>query len=731
MKYTLPRMISLGCTLVSSSYIPFLHAENFVVEEVIVTAQRREQSLEEVPVAVSAFSAATLQRAGISDASDLVGLTPGFNGSMVSSSQPILSMRGVGSNDFTIGNDPALGVYVDEVYVGRSAAAVVNLFDAERVELLKGPQGTLFGRNTTAGAISITRAQPEPYRSGSVEVRTGNDGYQEARFIYNDSLSDSTYARVAMLHQHRDGYVEEQISNRDMVDTDLQAIKAAFKFEGEQVDYTVTIDWSENDQDAAVYRSLLSVDGQVLDTRKAVSDIFNEQRNQREIGMVSGKGRFTFSDGYELTSISAWRKYQLDYLEDTDATSLRLLHFGVDEESESFSQEFRLNSTGENLDWFVGVSVSYEDIQATGSVDYSEEVLCSQLLGSSCASALGFAGDDVSEFNNAEGEYWNYAIFGDVKLALNSETNLTIGLRYSYDDKEFVAHNPVPANALVGPALNSMGALPTANLFLIETAGKISSRDTWSQVQPRIVLDHSLGGDTMLYASASVGYKSGGFNVLVPTAGSFEPEEMLSYELGVKGSLMDRRLVYDAAFFHYRYDDLQVQIIDVVSITRNAAEATGYGFESSVRFKATERLSVASTLAWLEAEYDRFVVSDTEDFTDNQLARSPELTASLSFDYELPVGEEHFLNLSLTTVYTDDQYMLSSNRPESFQEAYTTTDLEVTLSANSESYFVSLFVNNASDEEYITQTQLISDFGLALVQDSPPRYYGVRAGYRF
>jgi iron complex outermembrane receptor protein len=218
---------------------------------------------------------------------------------------------------------------------------------------------------------------------------------------------------------------------------------------------------------------------------------------------------------------------------------------------------------------------------------------------------------------------------------------------------------------------------------------------------------------------------------LVPAAGSFEPEEMLSYELGIKGSLMNRRLVYDAAVFHYSYDELQVQIVDVVSITRNAAEATGYGFESSVRFKATDRLTVASTLAWLEAEYDKFVVSGAEDFTGNQLARSPELSASLNFDYQLPIGETHLLNLSLTAVYTDDQYILASNRPESLQESYTTVDLEATLAASDDTYFVSLFLNNLGDEEYITQTQLIDDFGLALVQDAPPRYYGIRAGYRF
>jgi iron complex outermembrane receptor protein len=717
--------------LLASSQCPQLYAEEFVLEEIIITAQRRTESLEDVPVAVSAFSASALQKAGINDASDLVGLTPGFNGNVVSTSQPILTMRGVGSNDFTIGNDPALGVYVDEVYVGRSAAAVVNLFDAERVELLKGPQGTLFGRNTTAGAISITRAQPEPERSGSVELRLGNHGYREARFVYNDSFSDNTYARVAMFQQRRDGYVEEQSMGQDMVDTDLSALKAAIKFEGDQFDYTVTLDWSENDQDAAVYRTLLNLGGQTLAERKALSDITDEQLNNREIAMVSGKGHFNIGDDYKLTSITAWRKYDLNYLEDTDATNLRLLHFGVEEESEVFSQEFRLNASTDNLDWFVGISVSYEDIQATGSVDYSEEVLCAQALGASCMGILGVNGSNIRELNQAEGEYWNYAIFGDLKLVLNPDTNLTLGLRYSYDDKELTAQNPVPVNALVGPTLNALGLFPTANIFLIETAGAVSSTDTWSQVQPRIVLDHHLGEDTMVYASASVGYKSGGFNVLVPAAGSFEPEEMLSYELGIKGSLMNRRLVYDAAVFHYSYDELQVQIVDVVSITRNAAEATGYGFESSVRFKATDRLTVASTLAWLEAEYDKFVVSGAEDFTGNQLARSPELSASLNFDYQLPIGETHLLNLSLTAVYTDDQYILASNRPESLQESYTTVDLEATLAASDDTYFVSLFLNNLGDEEYITQTQLIDDFGLALVQDAPPRYYGIRAGYRF
>ncbi|BFM14812.1 TonB-dependent receptor [Maricurvus nonylphenolicus] len=734
MKKFTPRILSLACSLAATGYMSHASAEGFMIEEVVVTAQRRAESLEDVPIAVSAFSGQDLQRAGMDDASDLVGLTPGFNGNVVSSSQPILTMRGVGSNDFTIGNDPALGVYVDEVYVGRSAGSVVNLFDAAQVEVLKGPQGTLFGRNTTAGAISITRAQPEAERSGSVELRVGNHGYQEARFIFNDELTENTFARIGVLDQRRDGFVSEDVSGKDMLDTNMSAIKAAIRHEGDRFDYTVTVDWSEDDQDAAVYRTLLDLGSGFVKEKHAVSDIADEQGSKREVMSVTGKGHFQLSDDYELTSISSWRKYDLEYLEDTDATPMRLLHFGVEETSEIFSQEFRLNATGENVDWFVGLSISYEDVEATGSVDYSEEVLCILQLGATCEVALGapgFVGSNVTELNSAEGEYWNYAIFGDVKFAVGDHTNVTVGLRYSYDDKEMDVSNPIPANAVVAPSLYGLSLLPNQNIFLVETAGTESNSDTWSQFQPRFVIDHSLNADTLVYASASMGYKSGGFNILVPAAGSFEPEEMLSYEIGVKGSLMDRRLVYDAAIFHYVYDELQVQVIDVVSITRNAAEAKGYGFESSLRFKATERLSVSSTLAYLDAEYDTFVVSGTEDFTGNDLARSPEYTASVNLSYDLPLGDSHLINFNLTAVYTDDQYLLASNAEESLQEDYTTVDVEATLISSDESYFVSLFVNNLEDVNYINQTQMINDFGLALVQDASPRYYGLRAGYNF
>ncbi|MFC7049437.1 TonB-dependent receptor [Emcibacter nanhaiensis] len=697
-----------------------------VLEEVVVTSQRRSQSLQDVPIAMSVFDSNAINRTGINDVSNLAALTPGFSGFSVSSSQPLLTVRGVGSNDFTVGNDPALGVYVDDVYIGRSAGAITSLLDVNRVEVLKGPQGSLFGRNTTAGALSIVRNTPNNERALDLSASYGEFDTAELRAMGNIPINEDIYFRTAGRYYERDGYLTNLVSGNKLGKKESIALRSALRFEGDDKNFQIDFDWERNRDDSAIYRSLVfpASGGTLPNKDEVITDLADDNRANRDIYGISAHAEIDLGD-YSLKSVSAFRHYKMDYLEDTDATPLALLHFGTVEKNDSYSEEIRLSSPQDNrLIWFIGVSAFYEKISATSSVKYSEEDFCLLLAGVPCQAVIGvpgFAGSDITELNFAEAEYLNLAIFGDATYSITDRLNFTAGVRYSYDDKSADINNPAPANAVIAPA-----ALGTTTLFLQETSGTLNLDDSYGQVQPRFALDYQLSEDIQMYASATRGYKSGGFNILVPQAGAFDPETIWSYELGIKGTLWSGRINYDLAAFHYKYDDLQVQIVQAVTTTQNAASSSGDGIEFSVRARPTQNLNLNAGLAVLDATYDTFVFSSTEDYSGNRLPRAPKVTANASVDYHIPLNDADELSFHVDWSYSSKQYLLASNRAESLQKGFSLFNAEVGFSFGDARYRVTLYGRNLTNTKYINQSQIVDDLGIAIQQYAMPRNLGVR-----
>lgn len=698
---------------------------------ITVTAQRREQSARDVPIALSVFGAETLNRVGVNDVSDLAALTPGFSGFTVSNAQPLLTVRGVGSNDFSVGNDPALGVYVDDVYIGRSAGAVTSLFDVERVEILKGPQGTLFGRNTTAGALSIVRNRPGDEAEAYVSAAYGELETSEFQAAVNLPLGENGWAmRAAGIYRAAGEYLTNLVTGDDLGAAETFAGRVALRRQGAFSDIQLDVDYQNDDSDSAVYRSLTfpAPSGAPLRDDEVLTDLA-DNRADRDVVAVTLRGAFDIGN-FALKSVSAFRSYEIDYREDTDGSPLTLVHFGTAEESKAYSQEFRFNSPADDrLVWFVGASLFYEDIDARTSVDYAEEDLCFLLAGAPCAPVLGvpgFAGSDVREINQASAEYLNLAVFGDMTWSATDRLNLTVGLRYSYDDKSATIFNPLPDGAVVAPA-----ALGTPALFLAPTGGEIELTDDFSEFQPRFAVDYRAADNLLVYASATRGYKSGGFNILVPQAGAFDPETIWSYEAGLKGAVLNNALTFDLAGFYYEYDNLQVQVVQAVTVTANAASSTGRGVEASITARPVDGLSVIAGLALLDAEYDAFVFSPTQDFSGNALPRAPDVTANVSLAYTLPVTPDSNLDLRLDWSYASEQFLLAANQPESRQGAFHLLNGEITYDFAQGRYALSVFGRNLTDEVYINQAQVIDDLGVAVNQVARPRTVGARLQFRY
>ena len=610
---------------------------------IVVTAQRRAQDLNDVPISISAFDQTFLEQSRVATVDDLVEFTPGVNGTNVSTTTPRINIRGVSTEDFGIGSDPVLGIYVDDVYLGRGVSSINDLFDVERVEVVKGPQGSLFGRNTTAGAISIVSNKPDPAGFGArTSASFGNFGAVTGQASVNVAIGETTAFRLAGSYRSRDGFIDNTLGG-DLGDTLTYAGRASLSHEGDtfsallSAEYRVTRDGGNG----YVNRVLVSDDpfGPISsDLGEAARDDIDSYRVvlqlKKEFGEVT------------LTSITGFSGFgNQNYLEDTDASPLTLIHFGTNGSQDTFSQELRLNGSSGRLDWFFGASAAFDDVRSTQFGQYDEDTFCAVLTefaAAGCADFIGVPGSGlVTESSIASGQYENYAIYGDLTYAVADRFDVTVGLRYSYDKKDFSVRLPAPDN-LLGPILITPPDPDfAATVGDVLPDGTVRQRGSWDSLQPRLAASYAVTDDVNLYASATRGFKSGGFNQLA-VGSAFDPENIWSLEVGSKGRVLDGIVNYSLAAYYYTYDDLQV-LVQVPGIpapvTQNAGSSEGYGLEAQLDIRPVRGLRLLAGGALGNAEYTRFVTASGADNSGNALVRSPDVTGSVIADYRQPVGK--------------------------------------------------------------------------------------------
>ena len=694
------------------------------VDEIVVSAQRRDQTLQEVPLAVSVFGDEFVERSQVATARDLVAFAPGVDGTTVAATTPRINIRGISTEDFGVGSDPALGFYVDDVYLGRGVSSINDIFDVERIEIAKGPQGSLFGRNTTAGAISVITRRPVIGEHGaSAAVAFGNEGYKRVRGTLNVPVSDDAALRLAVSHRQRDGYIDNTLGG-DVKDEETTALRASYLYDGAQTRAFLSGEFRATGNGAQGYVSpvLVGTDpfGPVtsdlgsggrdnIDSYRLVANI------ERDLGAVT------------LTSITSYVGFgDQNYLEDTDASPLKLLHFGTEGEEDTFSQEFRLSGDTGRVDWFVGASAAWTDAASTQFALYDEEDWCLILAEASCTDAFGAGGSpEVRESSVASGEYENYAIFGDAIVALTDRLNATVGLRYSYNEKEFSVRFPTNENLLGPVILVPPSAADLQALGTPDADGTLTRTDDWSALQPRFVLDYAITGDLNGYASITNGFKSGGFNQLALGPG-FDEETIWSYEVGLKGSAADGRVRFDLAAFYYEYDDLQV-LVEVdglpAPVTDNAATAIGKGVEAQVDARITEAFTLSGGVSVQEAEYDEFTAPGGTDLSGNALVRTPDFSASVIGDFRQPIGtREVFARAEYS--YRDDVFFTPDNTAFASQDGYSLLNLSAGVSFDEGRWTISAFGTNVTGEEFLIDASTVVPGLLQYTQRGEPSFYG-------
>jgi iron complex outermembrane receptor protein len=732
--------------------------------EVIVTAQKRQQSLQDVPLSVSAFSGELLKQARMSDIRGLVDFTPGFSGKTEDGFTDALAMRGIATNDFGIGGDPSVAMFIDGIWAGRTGGVVTSFYDIERAEVVKGPQGTLFGRNSIAGAVSIITNKPQDHFEASAELTLADYSTFEGTGTINIPLSDTVYFRASGYAMQDDGFLDNTEGGDKLGFHDIQSGRVALRLAGETVDATITASYEDREQDPSVYwvpaaglpEDLVSID--LGDDGFDRSEVFDA----RAIIEWSLPGEFT------LTSLTGYKSFDFDYLEDYDGGPTQVNDYRQLNEVDYVSQEFRINSPGDGpITWFAGASVYREKIDGFFEFRYTEDDLC-RAIGISDIEPDGggpVSGCDDPDFEaywdddidpadllvdksemtivNVDSEGW--AVYGDFTFEVTDRVELTAGARYTYDEKEIESQ-----------VFDSGGALGNNFNFEFFTDGFVTDRQDWDEFTPRLALSFDMSDDVTLYATASKGYKSGGFATFgydlhgedvtdegaAPpgtTPKAFEPEEVESYEIGAKTRLLNNTLQFNASLFQYDYTDLQLVYFDTgSSLVANVGEARGRGLEADVRWVPDAHWDFIFGLSLLDTE-----ITDATEIEElgacgscdgNNLPFAPEVSTSAIVTYRHPAfsGEMFF---TTEHVYRSEMFGGPDNIDDAAVDSWSEFNFRLGY-RSAGAWWATLWIENAFDEEYFERGWENADennefgYGLfnELVWPARPRTVGITVG---
>lgn len=703
--------------------------------EVVITAQLREQELQEVPLAVSVIDQQTIARTRIQERpGDIVLYTPGLSGNDPEVGASYYTIRGIGSNAFGIGLESSVGVFVDDIYAGRITTMAAPL-DVERIETIKGPQNTLFGRNASAGVISIISNRPVNKKEFGLLLGMGNEGQKEANYIVNYPLTANLFVRLAGRLSSRDGVRRvTNFNNQEIGKFDLIANRLSFLYRaGRGWSFQLSLEHQKGDGGGfALYskNTDLGTTGNPFERDIQLNTMSHEETDLFISRLQINK---LLTDNMYLKSITGLRFPSQDLLLDADGSPTNIFGFSYAENSTTVSQDFRLMGQGDKINWLVAASLFSETIENTQTIIFDDHVFVGGIP--IAENELGFphpaftVGDSISdqilgplnpaarEENFSKGDYLSFALYGDLTYELSHRLNISAGVRYSLDQKKFTTALP--------PGDGVTEILFGDNLLGPNTGdGEINDEKTWNGIQPRLALDYSPQKDIMFYTSYARGYKAGGYNYV--TAIPFDEEKANAYELGIKSAFGNRAYKLNISGYYIDYTDLQVQsIVNAIIAVDNAADVESKGVEIEAAANLIGGLSILANAAIGEARYKNYQVGE-EDFSGNTPDRSPDNSYTLIAQYTKPIrGLGNFVARA-DYGYQSKVYYGRQNHDDLSQEGYGLFNVYMALEKLwSARLDVILYGTNLADQNYLVYAEDPTGFGVTTVRNIP-RLFGIK-----
>ncbi len=747
-----------------------------VLDEVVVTAQKREQNLQDVGVSVTAFDGDTLRELNMVNSVDIAGQTPGLNiGTPVGEgNNPSITLRGVGLNDFNDNNEGPIAIYRDEVYQAAMPGLTFQLFDLERVEVLRGPQGTLYGRNATGGLVHFISNKPTEELEGYFDLSLGDNSQVRAEAAIGGALGENVQARLSIASNQYDGYVTNRIGP-DGNEADSLAYRLQLGFDvTDSADILVNVHSGKSDAIAPYYQhEATDFDG---DGAPDPTDLFGYADNDGDVwaGDYDQVGVLDIENSGASVTIN-WARDSLTFASITGVEGVEKLHredtdmgpnaavlptFAAD--VDSFSQEFRLSGGNDQLTWVAGAY--YFDSDASNSLDLSVNnpdgflafldalpeadggfegglaALTGYAPGADPGALIPFITYDVDYEQDTE----SLGAFGQIEYSMSDAVTMILGLRFTAEERSFNYVNNFGDRDGDGDTSNADGVLTnflqelnTLDLFppmWFAYDGKIDN----DNVSGKLALEYRLTDDVMVFGGYSRGFKSGGFNGgfldftdgVVPTDTPYDEEILNSFELGIKSTLADGAVRLNATAFVYDYQDYQALTFSGLSqfITNSDADLSGLDFE--LVWQPTENLDVLLGASFLDTEVKQVVVQGST-VSGTNMVLAPEFSLNGLARYSIPLSGGSSVALQLDFNHQGDHFFDITNSSVSKEDAYTVVNARVSYQMN-EKLNLAAWVKNLTDEEYRVYT---FDFtGIAGFNQqfyAPPQWFGVSAHYQF
>jgi len=700
------------------------------LESITVSARKREETLQEVPVAVTAFTPETIDKLDIQDIGDLDEQVPNLTiyAARGSTSTVTAYIRGIGQSDPLWGVDPGVGIYLDDVYIARPQGALLDVFDVGRIEVLRGPQGTLYGKNTIGGAIKYISRGLTQDPEGFAEVRVGNYGQLDAKAGLGGAIGghdSGLRARVAVASLNHDGYGENKLNGQPVSDKQINAARLQLgAYAGDDLDIQFALDWM--DDQSGVRGAQMLAPNPLAPAYPPLSSRYDIRSGMGNVNDTTMKGasatvNWRATDDWVFKYVIAKRESDTDTNIDFDTTPLKLVDVHALYNDNQVSNELQVNFDGGGrargvmgLYWFDG--------DAGGRVlNYFSNPLLPPALTNPL---LG----DTQGYVNTR----SLAVYADWTFDLTQRLKLDLGARYTDEDKHAVALNRFFTDTTY---TTSWG-----------TAANFDKTVNFKNVSPKASLDYQITPDIMAYVSASRGFKSGGFNIranttAVPRSGEpFDDETVDSYEIGTKMGFWDQRAFLNLAYFYNNYKDIQLSVFTEYTLPNgtqtffgdftNAGKGHVQGLEAEYQFLPTEHWMISGNLAWLDAKYDEFIdrgvnIADTQRFTN-----APEFSGALNVEYRTALANGGNLSARVSYAYQSEVWPTTDLSPLIRQPGYGLLNAGVIWKAN-DAWTFSLEGSNLTDEEYRTTGYNIAAYGVLTGFYGPPRLYSLTARYSF
>ncbi|MFC7047801.1 TonB-dependent receptor [Emcibacter nanhaiensis] len=734
----------------------FAEESGLAIEEIVITAQKRTESSQSVAAAITAIGGDELSKTNFNNVADLQNIAPSVQiGESFGFAQ--IMVRGVGTDNPFVGGDPSVAVHLDGVVIGQPSAQFGSLFDIERIEVLRGPQGTLYGRNATGGSVNVISYKPTPETTGYARLTGGNYDLIKFEGAVGGALSDTLMARAAVRYTNRGGYGTNLVDGSDIDDADQLSLRGQLLWEPtEDVSLRLAAEHHEEDDRNYIPKfrgpsydpaPLPALEPQPTAGTRATDprDIYSNVnlQNKRSQDSFSAELNWDIDETFSLTSLSNYQTFEKIPQADFDMTEVDFYIWSESYESDQFSEELRLNFESDRLRGLIGAYYYYEKLDSDNRLDIP---LVPQFVADSTPVLSGCGFDDnVSDqivgadpellcFNFRGTSKTNaYALFGNAIYDLTDTLSVNVGARYSYEKKE---------------GDTDRWTAPGAPVLTFQ------DEKSFEKFTPNVRLEWRANDEVLVYAGYSKGFKSGIF-LTGQTTPVLDPEIVDAYEIGLKGMFMDRRLRFNAAAFYYDFTDLQqgrsvpAGTSGFTLVYENAASAEIKGMEMEFTWLASEHIRIDGSATYLDATFDDYVTTDpfdtvfqqlglidagvdlSQQLAGNRLVQSPKWSGRLAVTVDHEISDTGWLAEGTVAVsYKDQVYFTQFNHDALAQDDVTTIDANVRFSSDN-GWSVNLWGRNLTDETIYVGTFILNSSRTNAGFLAPPRTFGATLGYEF